>query len=605
MTQRRLLFSFSFVSALFGCHAAAPPAAPSSAAATAAAAPRVEWCSDYRISAQGPLCQRVSSVEERSHRSRLGRFEYQGKHVVHRTRVNPRGGLDFDDDGCSEYRYRYEQEDLVEGVGYRPDGSVCDRTLYSEHATLAKHVDAWGRPAASNDRLFTEERLERDATGFVVRSRFFGRDGSPLAAPNGAYDIHFERDARGNESRVCYFDEHGQPALTNLRVHCVAYRRDTQGNELEESYFGLAGQPAENLRGAQRRTYEYDRFGNITKRLLLRADGTPIATDTGECPELHYHYDDHGFHVGSDCLDGAGHGVRWREGNASWRSTPDDHGRTREIRYFDPEGNPTLYGAARYARLEIDEDSLLHVTERRYFLANGARGQKRGAAVTRYAYNTQGLEAKRSYFDASEEPTPYRGCASVESEYDEFRQMVRRTCRGEDGKPALNWDRVAVEEWRYDAQGRVIEERDFDVDGKAARRVDRVVREVYTHNASGTKVSTVHYAADGSVVVLPRFSFLTVRVAQPEAFWPPRTREASLARIEAARAQLLTGMPFVEALYRYNDDEISETLPGELGYDDPARMYSSARTGVESLKVGEYSQVVEVPYGFLLYLRTE
>ena len=605
MTERRLLLSLSFVSALFGCHAAPPPAAPSATARAAAAAPRVEWCADYRISAAGPQCSRLASDEERSHRSRVGRFEYQGKHVVRRTRVNPRGGLDLDDDGCSEYRYRYEHDDLLEGVGYRPDGSVCDRTLYSEHATVAQHVDAWGRPAASRDRAFTEERMQRDSAGFVVKNRFFARDGSPIASAYGAFEVHIERDAQGNESRTCYFGQHGQPVLTSYGVHCVGYRRDTQGNELEERYFGVAGQPVENVRGVQRRTYEYDRFGNPMKRLVLRADGTPVAADTGDCPELHYHYDDHGFHVGSDCLDGSGHGARWREGNASWRSTPDDTGRTRETRYFDPEGNPTLYGSARYARIEIDEDSLRHVTERRYFLANGARGQKRGAAVTRYEYNPQGLESKRSYFDASDEPTQYRGCASVTSEYDEFKQMVRRICRAEDGKPTLNWDRVAIEEWRYDAQGQLLEERDFDVDGKPAPRVDRVAREVFTHDASGTKTTTVHYAADGSIVPLPRFSFLSVRVAQPEAYWPPRTREASLTVIEAARAQLLAGMPFVEALYRYNDDELNELEPGELGYDDPVRMYSSARTAVLGLKVGEYSQVIEVPYGFLLYLRTE
>ena len=211
----------------------------------------------------------------------------------------------------------------------------------------------------------------------------------------------------------------------------------------------------------------------------------------------------------------------------------------------------------------------------------------------------------RELFDGSGEPVLSRGCASTETEYNAYQQVIRTTCRGVDGELAANTSGAAVTEWFYDSRGLLLEKRYYDSKRLAGRSLDRLAQEKLSLDALGIEQSTTLLAADGTQLHLPRFRFLSVEVGQPNEFWPARTREASLARIEVARERIIGGLDFTHALQQYGDEKVNLIHPGDLGYQDPKRFYSAARVAVESLAVGQYSEIVELPFGFAIYQRTE
>jgi hypothetical protein len=600
MKRRLSLFVAALV--LITCRAKMAMAAP--ATQVGAPAPRVELCADVRLGLHGPTCVRKLTPAEQSHRAYSFRMEYAGANVARRVRINGRGNPEPDDDECTEHRYRYSAGELAESTGYSAAGSVCERSLYTEHATRIVWVDAWGRTAFSNERLYTEERVERDAHGFISRVRLFGPDGSPVRYAGTAYEARFERDALGLEQRICYFDQHGQPAENGYRSHCLRFVRDSFGTDIERSAFGVNDQPSADFAGGQRYVREVDPFGNVLVTHFYQPDGTPISSEDGHCPVQRYQYDEHGFKTSGACLDGQGHPARYREGNASWRGSPDARGYSREARYFDLQGNP-FSSESGFARYEVKRDAFGRVIERQFFSADGNPGQRNGPALTRFDFGDRNLELKRSYFDAASEPTLYKGCAAVETTYDSFRQPTTRSCRDKTGKLTRGSDGAAVTEWHYDARGLLSEERFFDEASHPSAQSDGYERVEYQHDALGRSHDTKHFAADGSEMKLRRFKGLTVRVPHSDAFWPGHSREEALSRIERARRELVKGMPFDQALREFGDTSVNETHPGDMGYMNLKRVYSAIRIVNEPLQVGEISEVVEIPYGFALYQRSE
>ena len=160
-------------------------------------------------------------------------------------------------------------------------------------------------------------------------------------------------------------------------------------------------------------------------------------------------------------------------------------------------------------------------------------------------------------------------------------------------------------EWSYDSRGLLVELRYYDAKHRPGRDRDGLAVEKLTLNALGFEAGAQLFAADGSQLHLPRFRRLSVNVAQPNEFWPARTREASRARIATALSKLVAGLDFTRALYEYGDNTADRIHPGDLGYENTSRYYTEARLALDSLAVGQYSEIVELPFGFTVYQRTE
>ena len=64
-------------------------------------------------------------------------------------------------------------------------------------------------------------------------------------------------------------------------------------------------------------------------------------------------------------------------------------------------------------------------------------------------------------------------------------------------------------------------------------------------------------------------------------------------------------MPWMMALQRFGNDKVYAVNPGDTGFLSMSTVYPAARDALEPLRVGEYSRIVELPYGLLVYRRTQ
>jgi hypothetical protein len=592
-----LLLSFS------GCGTSATASKSASAPVASVVQSRVLLCAETRLSARGQVCVRPLRDDEQRHRSVSVRLELESGLPVRLRRVNGRGFPEADDDGCVEYRYRFEAGFIVESTGYRRDGTVCDRSLFAEGASQASFVDQWGRPDFARDRLHTKMLRSFDADGMVVAQRPLASDGTPTTL-QGASELRYERDALKLEKSVCYFDAQGKPMADAAGIHCWRSERDQVGNELRRSAWDERGNPAVSVEGVHAFVKEYDRYGNLMMQTAVDAGKKLVTLDTARCPKLAYRRDGFGFLLGTDCLDGTGKSASFSEGNALWRATPDARGLPREYRYFDQRGD-AIAPTFGYWRLELERDAAGHILERRFFAADAGPGQKKGAPITRSTWNPQHLEVARHNLSERGTPWLHRGCASTSHEYDQFRQLVRSTCLGQDGKPALSWDNVCATVSRYDARGLLVESRYLDVAGKPIDSDDGYQRIVYSHDARGVDSKARHFKADGSELTLRRFATLWVRPPLADGLWPAPSRALAVQTIEQARRELVAGMSWEKALLRYGDEKVYPVNPGDTGYSNVSTLFPAIRAALARLEVGEYSRIVEIPYGFAIYLRTE
>jgi hypothetical protein len=594
----------SLLLTLSACGAAPPPSARAADTARAKLERTTLWCAETRLSARGHVCIRPLSSDEQRHRSLSLRLEVEAGLPVRLSRVNGRGFADPDDNGCVEHRYRFESGYVTESTGYGRDGTVCDRSLYTAQATQLSHVDAWGRPDFSRERLHTKMLLSFDANGMVVAQRPLASDGTPTTIQQ-ASELRYERDALKLEKSVCYFDAGGKATRNAFGIHCWRSERDQFGGELKRSAWDETGKPAVGGEGAHSYVRQFDRYGNLVRQTALDVDGKPVTLESARCPVLSYVRDEFGALLGVDCLDGSGKPARFDDGNSAWRATPDARGLPREYRYFDEQGNAFApkWG---YARLEVERDALGHIVERRYFTAEDRPGQQKdGPPVTRGTFNHQHLEVVRNNLSDGGSPWHHKGCAALSYEYDEFRQITRSTCRGANGKPALSWSNVATTISRYDARGLLVETQYLGADGKPIDSDDGYQRKLFTYDARGVDGKARHFKASGAELTLRRFAILWVKPPLADGFWAAPSRALAVKTIETAQRELLSGTSWYRALMVYGDDKVYPGNPGDTGYLNLDTVYAAVRAVLEPLKVGEYSRIVEMPYGLAIYLRTE
>jgi hypothetical protein len=220
-------------------------------------------------------------------------------------------------------------------------------------------------------------------------------------------------------------------------------------------------------------------------------------------------------------------------------------------------------------------------------------------------YSADGNRVREENFDADAKPFADRGCVAIESRYDKFRQLAEQTCLNEEGKATKSWQGVATTRYAYDEAGRRVGLATFDETGKAANNADGFARVQYTYDATARETARTHWKADGSTFNLPRLRAIFVRPGYADRSWIPDSREEALARIEEARKNLLAGVPFEIVVARYGDERVALKNPGAAGYPNPRRVFTPLRLAMESLKVGEYSEVLEYPHGFVVYQRLE
>lgn len=84
-----------------------------------------------------------------------------------------------------------------------------------------------------------------------------------------------------------------------------------------------------------------------------------------------------------------------------------------------------------------------------------------------------------------------------------------------------------------------------------------------------------------------------------------RTKEEAKARAEEALKKIKGGKKFEEVVGEYSDEPGAGARGGDLGTFVKGQMVGPFQEGVEKLKVGEVSGLVETPFGYHVILRTK
>ncbi|HXS17387.1 MAG TPA: hypothetical protein VN764_09365, partial [Polyangiaceae bacterium] len=110
-----------------------------------------------------------------------------------------------------------------------------------------------------------------------------------------------------------------------------------------------------------------------------------------------------------------------------------------------------------------------------------------GVFRTVHQYDARGLELNRRLFGVLSQPVLSKelGCHGVDFSYDVHGNTERSSYLGQDGKPIVAGEGVAVRERRYLGYDRLGEEYGFDTDGRKVRFREGFHREVREYDASG------------------------------------------------------------------------------------------------------------------------
>ena len=84
-----------------------------------------------------------------------------------------------------------------------------------------------------------------------------------------------------------------------------------------------------------------------------------------------------------------------------------------------------------------------------------------------------------------------------------------------------------------------------------------------------------------------------------------RTKEEAKARAEEAQKKAKKGDKFEDLVKEYSDEPGAGQRGGDLGNFPKGAMVPEFQAGLEKIKVGEISDVVETPFGFHVILRTK
>ena len=567
-------------------------------AGQATAAPRVEHCLHYVTGSRGPLCLHVLTEEQARHVGSHYVLRYENGHAVSAQRQNGHGDPELDDNDEFDFSFRYDKELLVEVTARDLDGNIRGRRSSDEsHVSL---VDEWGRPQFLGGQRFTKIVVERDPAGLARREHYFGPDGQPALDEDGAYEARYERDTAGAELSACNFDAQGQPMLDRFGVHCYRYKRNALELIAEQLNYDIQGKPIASLRGVSRTLHDYDAFGNLLHSSWSNAPDLLYQS----CAQQRMYHDGFGGMLGADCFDANGAPEYWIMGHSSWRLTLDEHGREVEIRNYDGDGTATRVEVG-YFRREQDRDSRGHVVVTRFFLEDGSPGQTDGPAIIDNRYDARGLVLEARYYDSERAPTTKRGCYALSWDYDLHRQLASERCLESNGRLRLGWDGAAIERYEYDERGLLSKTRYFDREGLPVDTHDGYQTELVRYDGTGRKLGAKLIKTDGRELELPRLRELSVRFSYSKAGVHSVSREKALERIQAARAEISAGRPFEEVLTRYAERSPPLRDPGDLGYLDTETFYQPAKLALRGIKLHELSEIVEIPYGFAFYQRTE
>jgi YD repeat-containing protein len=319
-----------------------------------------------------------SGYDERNNLVELDFFDVNGRPTLCKDGF-ARTKITYDARGQKAGQWWYDKGGAL---GDNRSGYAGMRSEYNTQGQVSveTYFDSQGKPVLlpkqsdDNDWGYASRRVSYDGWGNIVDERYFGTHGEPIMNGIGVHRIVQKYNARRQQVEIATFDVDGNAALNEYGYARLLREYDDRGHLTTVCAFGEHGQLTEATYGYARMTSRYDAKGNLIEEAYFGDDGElKVLSDYG-CARVVFAYD--------------------AEGN-----------RVRESYYGSDNALTDDYRG--YARVDKKYDARRHVTEERYFAANGLPvrlGDGRGQHMTRYTYDSFGNVAEERYFGVHDEP---------------------------------------------------------------------------------------------------------------------------------------------------------------------------------------------------------
>lgn len=388
---------------------------------------------------------------------------------------------------------RYDERgNQIECSFYDENGVLCNNEYgfarraraYDEHGNVihGAYYDAEGKSCFRLQTRVSSWENEFDRNNNRIREKHFGIDGKPCLDVNGVAIEEWTYNDAGQRTSVAYRGVNGMFCLCKDGYAREEWELDSVGNRLTSTTYdangnmccGKRGYAQEQcsynevglvmsrrylnhqaepimVKGAAYITYEYDDKRNLVRKCTFDTTETPVADENGVAVYI-YEYDDRGRLIAESFLRIDGTPCLGADMAARIEHAYDERGHHTRSSYFDTGGKPCI-SKKKYATICWERNHLDKATKISFFNEAGKPMKVNGRAVALYQYDDRGNRLGGQYFDEDGKPsvTDDAGVSSFTCEYDNNNNKIKECCYGADGKPCLNKNGAAIEEWTYNA----------------------------------------------------------------------------------------------------------------------------------------------------------
>lgn len=460
------------------------------------------------------------SSSESSHLSRMYRFEYCRRKLIHVSHVNSFGTIIEDNesergDRPDDMYFSYNANGSLAKVKvFGTTGNCLYVKSYNENATTLTFqyddlhgterclnlntVGSSGVVATGMDKSnITRWLIEYDSKGYVKGIQYAGFQNMLVGDDDNIYGRQYNRDSKGRIIEEIYLGKDGKPKATKYGLGKKIFSYDNADNLVQVLYQTSDGKPSfDSAGGLQIYQMQYDKYGNVILELHCDAEGNPMTTEVYVTCGYKHDYDEHGLEVKRTIIDRNQEPCYSTSGYSSTRLEYDQNGRLVKMTYLDIDGNPCIssYGNSYFTK-NYDEkgncsafwnyditnqkvettdgysgcvrefDSNSRITKIVYYGADESVSiQKDGTVGKLYTYNDLGLMLTCTNLVKENIPgKDNSGVIIYNYEYDAKGNLTKVSYTEHNGKTLSNSnDGFAIIERGYDEKGHILSEKYFD-----------------------------------------------------------------------------------------------------------------------------------------------
>ncbi len=432
--------------------------------------------------------------EQRSHKERHYRLDYQGGKLIELSYRNSRGYLKNDDTRENSARWAYEYKangDLLTVNSYAFNGKPVGTQTYditgAKNQALVSYyfrgdrrstgtymyLDSREDPIENNEtfstsiiskvkvnfnsdgyaknRLFLNsagykagdnvgkfgERYKYNDYGLLIYKEFLDDEGQGFPVKGVVKEV-YERDFLGNIYKVSFIDAEDELTVSNYGYSIVKMKYDSWGNKIYESYYNEGGDSAVSKNGFHSISNTYNIFGDAESIYYMSDEMKLVKTSKG-FSLIKIEYSNKGEELVVSFFGVDKNPIVMPDGYHCVKYKYDYLGNEISKSHYDLNKRPTIVKDG-YFLVDSKYDEEGNRTSVSFLGADGNSViSKSGYALAKREYSDSGYVLSMSYYGVNEEPIFFgEGYHSVRWEYDEFGREKKERYYGVNGKPILN-----------------------------------------------------------------------------------------------------------------------------------------------------------------------